>query len=42
MKFKEHSRAVRPAVRKLLEEADAFARSGEGRIPMDELFGVEE
>ena len=40
-KFKERSRAIRPAVRKLLEEAETFARSGEGRIPMDELFGTE-
>ena len=40
-KFKEHSKAVRPAVLKLIEETDAFAQSGEGRIPMDELFGSE-
>ena len=37
-KFKEYSKAVRPAVLKLIEETDAFAQSGEGRIPMDELF----
>ena len=41
-KFKEHSKAVRPAVLKLLEETDDFAKSGKGRIPMDELFGTEE
>ena len=40
-KFKEYSKAVRPAVLKLLEETDAFAQSGEGRIPMDELFEAE-
>ena len=38
-KFKEQSRTIRPAVQKLLEEADAFAKSGEGRIPIEELFG---
>ena len=40
-KFKEHSKAVRPAVNKLLEENEAFAKSGKGRIKMDELFGTE-
>jgi len=38
-RFKEQSRTIRPAVQKLLEEADAFAKSGEGRIPIEELFG---
>ncbi|MDR2903288.1 MAG: AbrB/MazE/SpoVT family DNA-binding domain-containing protein [Clostridiales bacterium] len=41
-KFKEQSRGIRPAVEKLLKEADAFAKSGEGRATMDELFGAEE
>ena len=41
-KFKETSRAVRPAVRKLIEEADALAESGDGHVPIDELFGAEE
>ena len=41
-KFKEHSRAIRPAVQRLLEEADRFAKSGEGQIPIDELFGAED
>ena len=40
-KFKEYSKAVRPAVRKLLDENEAFVKSGEGRIPMDKLFGAE-
>jgi hypothetical protein len=40
-KFKECSKAVRPAVQKLLEETDKFAQSGEGHIPMDALFGSE-
>lgn len=41
-KFKEKSKAVRPAVLKLIEETDAFAKSGEGCIPMDKLFESEE
>ena len=41
LKFKEYSRAVRPAVRKLIDEADAYAKSGEGSVPMGELFGTE-
>ena len=40
-KFKEYSRAVRLAVRKLLDDNEAFAKSGEGRITLDELFGTE-
>ena len=40
-KFKEHSAAIRPAVGRLIDEADAFAGSGEGRVPLDELFGTE-
>jgi len=39
-RFKEQGCAIRPAVRKLIEEADSFAKSGEGRIPMNELFGI--
>jgi len=41
-KFKEYSKAVRPAVLNLLEDNEAFARSGEGRIPIGELFGTRE
>jgi hypothetical protein len=41
-KFKEYSRAIRPAVIKLIEDTESFARSGDGRIPMDELFNAEE
>jgi len=40
-KFKEYTKAVRPAVIKLLADNEAFARSGEGRIPMNELFKTE-
>ena len=41
-KFKEQSRAIRPAVLKLIEEADAFTKSGKGCIPMNKLFGKPE
>jgi bifunctional DNA-binding transcriptional regulator/antitoxin component of YhaV-PrlF toxin-antitoxin module len=40
-KFKEYSNAIRPAVSKLINEADTLAESGEGRVPIDELFGTE-
>ena len=40
-KFKEYSKAVRPAVLKILEENENYAKSGEGNIPMDELFVAE-
>jgi hypothetical protein len=38
-KFKEKLRLVRPAVQRLIEEADVFAKSGEGRVSFDDLFG---
>ena len=41
-KFKEYSKAIKPAVLKLLQDNETFAQSGEGRIPMNELFGAEE
>ena len=41
-KFKEYSKAMRPAVAKLIKENEAFAKSGKGQIPIDELFGTEE
>ncbi|MDR2649386.1 MAG: AbrB/MazE/SpoVT family DNA-binding domain-containing protein [Clostridiales bacterium] len=41
-KFKEYSKAVRPAVIKMLEDNEEFARNEKGRIPIDELFGTEE
>ena len=40
-KFKEYSKAVRPAVIKLLKDNEDFVKSCEGRIPMNELFGAE-
>ena len=41
-KFKEYSKQVRPAVLKLLAETKDLAQSGEGHIPMNELFGAED
>lgn len=41
-KFKEQSKKMRPAVQKLLDEADAFAKSGKGKTSLDELFGARE
>jgi len=41
-KFKEHSQAIRPAVQKMLKEAAAFAKTGDGRIPINALFGKSE
>ena len=40
-KFKEYTKAVRPAVTMLLADNETFARSGEGRIPINELFETE-
>jgi hypothetical protein len=40
-KFKDYSKAIRPAVLKLMEETDEFAKSGKGKIPREELFGTE-
>jgi hypothetical protein len=37
-KFKEYSKAVRPAILKMIEDADEYAKSGKGRIPLDEIF----
>jgi len=41
-KFKEKCGEVKPAVQKLIKEADEFAKSGEGRIPIAELFGEDD
>jgi hypothetical protein len=41
-KFREYSKAVRPAVLKMIEDADEYAKSGKGRIPLDELFEMGE
>jgi bifunctional DNA-binding transcriptional regulator/antitoxin component of YhaV-PrlF toxin-antitoxin module len=41
-KFKQQSKKVRPAVQKLIEDADALAQSGGGKVSMKELFATEE
>lgn len=41
-KFKHQNKMVRPAVQKLIDETDAFAQSGEGKVAISELFGTEE
>ena len=40
-KFRETSQRVRPAVEKLIEEADELARSGGGKASLDDLLGAE-
>ena len=39
-KFKEYSRAVRPAVEKMIKESEEYVKSGNGDIPRSELFGL--
>lgn len=39
--FKQQSRQVRPAVQKIIQEADAFAQSGGGNISIADLLGPE-
>ncbi len=41
-KFKEMRRQIRPAVLKMLAEAEAYAASGKGRLTLEELFGLED
>ena len=41
-RFKEQSKKVRPAIKKLIAQADAIAKSDEGKITLDEMFGAEE
>ncbi|MHB1042834.1 MAG: AbrB/MazE/SpoVT family DNA-binding domain-containing protein [Eubacteriales bacterium] len=41
-RFKEQSKKVRPAVKKLIVQADALVKSGEGKISLDEMFGAED
>ena len=40
--FKEYSKSIRPAVKKLIDEADELAKKEKSGISMDELFGKEE
>jgi len=39
--FKRYSKSIRPAVQKLISETDDFAKSGKGRLSLDELFRPE-
>jgi len=41
-RFKEKLAEIKPAVQRLIKEADEFAKSSEGHIPLDELFGESE
>ena len=41
-KYKEYKKAIRPAVMEMLKDNKALAESGEGKIPIDELFAAEE
>lgn len=38
-KFKEQSKKVRPAVQKLITEADSLAESDHGKKTLDDIFG---
>jgi bifunctional DNA-binding transcriptional regulator/antitoxin component of YhaV-PrlF toxin-antitoxin module len=39
--FKLQSKKIRPAVESLLEETDAYVKSGGGKLSFEELFGAE-
>ena len=39
LKFKEMKKKIRPAVKELIKEADELAKSDEGEVSFDELFG---
>lgn len=40
--FKESVKKVRPAVQKLINEADELAKSNMGKSSLDDIFGAEE
>lgn len=40
--FKEQRKKIRPAVEAMISEAREMAVTGEGKISLDELFGVED
>ena len=40
--FKEYSKSIRPAVKKLIDEADELVKNEKSGISLDELFGKEE
>ncbi|ADY55442.1 hypothetical protein Sgly_1117 [Syntrophobotulus glycolicus DSM 8271] len=41
-RFKEQRKKVRPAIKKLIAQADDLVKSGEGKISLDEMFGAED
>jgi hypothetical protein len=41
-KFKETSRSIRPAVKKMIEDAESYVKSGKGEVSREVLFGTEE
>lgn len=41
-KFKETSKRIRPAVEKLIEQADALAESDAGGVTLEDLFSAED
>ena len=41
-KFIEMNRALRPAVKKMLQEADELVKNGGGQIPTNKLFGTDD
>jgi len=38
-KFSEYIRSVRPAVLRMIEDAEEYVKSGKGKIPRETLFG---
>ena len=40
--FKEQRKKIRPAVKKLIAEADDLAKNSVGKISLDEIFGAED
>ena len=41
-KFKEAQSKVRPAVERMIQEADAFAMKKDGGVSLEELFDAED
>ena len=39
LKFKEMKKKIKPAVKELIKRADELAKSDEGEVSFDELFG---
>jgi len=39
--FTHYSKSIRPAVQRMIQETDEFAKTGKGRMTLDDLFGSE-